>query len=265
MKIDFHTHGRLAKYLPFSIEYTNKLLDDAIANGLDAICLTEHFNTIEFGSIYDYMLESFEQVGDVFLYKGLKIFPGMEIDASEGGHMLVIGSYEEILQLNKELDNNKEKGGFLSASEVLDRIDKYSMISGIAHPHREGCKIYTLSEEVLSRFQFVDMNGKDVYMYGREVVEEQVIALGREIDAYVVAGSDTHQSFQYGCVYNEFEKDCNTVKELKNEIKNKSYEIYIAQNLTLKVNIASAIKKALKEIHALGGDYIAVYQNMFTR
>lgn len=43
--VDFHTHGKLAKYLPFSVNYTNWLLQEAKGTGLDAICLTEHFNT----------------------------------------------------------------------------------------------------------------------------------------------------------------------------------------------------------------------------
>ena len=42
MYMDFHTHGKLAKYLPFSTEYTDWLLREARRAGLDAICLTEH-------------------------------------------------------------------------------------------------------------------------------------------------------------------------------------------------------------------------------
>ena len=48
MYMDFHTHGKLAKYLPFSTEYTDWLLREARRAGLDAICLTEHFNTQQF-------------------------------------------------------------------------------------------------------------------------------------------------------------------------------------------------------------------------
>ena len=43
MKIDFHTHGKLAKKLPFSKEYTDWLFREAQRSGLDALCLTEHF------------------------------------------------------------------------------------------------------------------------------------------------------------------------------------------------------------------------------
>ena len=36
MKLDFHTHGKLAKRLPFSTQYTDWLFGEAKAAGLDA-------------------------------------------------------------------------------------------------------------------------------------------------------------------------------------------------------------------------------------
>ena len=65
MKIDFHTHGKLAKKLPFSEEYTNWLFQEASKAGLDAICLTEHFNTWGFDEIYQYIANHFEQEQDL--------------------------------------------------------------------------------------------------------------------------------------------------------------------------------------------------------
>lgn len=52
MNIDFHTHGKLAKYLAFSPAYTDWLFGEAASAGLDAICLTEHFNTLGFDQVY---------------------------------------------------------------------------------------------------------------------------------------------------------------------------------------------------------------------
>ena len=56
MRIDFHTHGKLAKQLPFSTVYTDWLFAQAKSAGLDAICLTEHFNTLQFDELYRYCL-----------------------------------------------------------------------------------------------------------------------------------------------------------------------------------------------------------------
>ena len=41
MRLDFHTHGKLAKKLPFSTAYTDWLFGEARRAGLDALCLTE--------------------------------------------------------------------------------------------------------------------------------------------------------------------------------------------------------------------------------
>ena len=51
MDIDFHTHGKLAKYLAFSPDYTDWLFSEAISAGLDALCLTEHLQHMYIKSI----------------------------------------------------------------------------------------------------------------------------------------------------------------------------------------------------------------------
>ena len=122
MKIDFHTHGRLAKRLPFSEIYTEWLFEQARAAGLDALCLTEHFNTVQFGEIYRYLFSVGRMEGDsIVLENGLRIFPGMETDIAEGGHILTIGCAQEILELNQRLEPYKEKGSFLPFEELMEQ------------------------------------------------------------------------------------------------------------------------------------------------
>ena len=59
MYMDFHTHGKLAKRLPFSTVYTDWLFGEAKGAGLDALCLTEHFNTLGFDQVYGYLLDKY--------------------------------------------------------------------------------------------------------------------------------------------------------------------------------------------------------------
>ena len=76
MYMDFHTHGKLAKKLPFSTVYTDWLFREAKDAGLDALCLTEHFNTLQFEDLYRYILSAGERVGDsIVLENGLRVFP----------------------------------------------------------------------------------------------------------------------------------------------------------------------------------------------
>ena len=102
MKIDFHTHGKLSKKVTFSLEYFKEMLDAAKKNGLDAIALTEHFNTHQFMDVYDTLDKEFPYANDYYDVNGVKVFPGMEVDIQEKGHILFIGGRENIrgLRLN---------------------------------------------------------------------------------------------------------------------------------------------------------------------
>ena len=257
MYIDFHTHGKLAKKLPFSEEYTHWLFSEARQAGLDALCLTEHFNTLGFDRLYRFIAKHSEREGDTLIFDGLRVFPGMETDIAEGGHILSIGPMEAILELNRRLEPHKEKGHFLPFQELRDLFDQYPVIVGGAHPFREGGHIPELPEEQLTRFDFFDLNGKDVAEH-RMRTERLTYHLGESLHKPVVGGSDTHQAVQYGCIRTRFEKTCTTVPELYEEMQSGNYEIAISDQAAFQVKTANLLKRALKEIHALGGDYVAL-------
>ena len=258
MFIDFHTHGKLAKKLPFSTEYTDWLVGEAHNAGLDAICLTEHFNTLQFDELYGYLLKSCKREGDTLITKeGLRIFAGMETDIAESGHILSIGTPEAILELNARLEPYKEKENFLPFVKLMDLFEEYPVIVGGAHPFREGGNIPKLPMEQLKRLHFLDLNGKDVAK-DRAYYEEKTGALAQTLGIPMVSGSDTHQAVQYGCVRTNFTKTVNTVESLYEEMKKGDYEIVVSPMASYQVKTAGVLKKALKEIHALGGDYVSV-------
>ena len=163
MKLDFHTHGKLAKRLPFSTQYTDWLFGEAKNAGLDALCLTEHFNTLQFDELYGYLLGKSKREGDTLLLEnGLRIFPGMETDIAEGGHILTLGAVEAILELNQRLAPHKTPGNFLPFKKLMDLFREYNVLVGAAHPYREGGHIPEFPLEQLGRLDFLDLNGKDV-------------------------------------------------------------------------------------------------------
>lgn len=258
MRIDFHTHGKLAKKLPFSKEYTDWLFREAKRAGLDALCLTEHFNTLGFQDIYQYLSQKCEWEGDSLVTEdGFRIFPGMETDISEGGHVLTIGPLDCIREMNRRLEQHKEKGTFLSFRKLSDMAAEYPVIIGAGHPYRAGGQIPELSEELLERFDFLDVNGKDLAK-DREGTWNRMRMMSQRTGRPLVAGSDTHQSFQYGCVCNVFEHTVSTVKGIAEEIAGGRYQIEMSGVLDFKVETAGILKRALKEIDALGGDYVSV-------
>ena len=258
MRLDFHTHGKLAKKLPFSTQYTDWLFGEAKAAGLDALCLTEHFNTLQFDELYGYLQKKSAREQDTLvLENGLRIFPGMETDIAEGGHVLSIGPVEAILELNRRLEPHKVPGSFLPFEKLRDLFDEYPVLVGAAHPYREGGHIPELPKEQLARFDFLDLNGKDVAC-DREQTERLTYGLGELLSRPVVAGSDTHQAVQYGCICTEFPGDIAAVNELAEWVDAGDYRIVVAERAAFQVKTAGVLKKALKEIHALGGDYVSV-------
>lgn len=257
MNIDFHTHVKLAKNLPFSDSYTKVLFREVKTSGLDALCLTEHFNTVGFNEIYKYISKEYTKDGDSFQAEGLRLFPGMEVDISEGGHILMIGSLEHILDLNEKLEPFKEKDKFLSLEKLLIAAQSYKMIIGAAHPFRSGSNIPLLDTGLLSMMTFIDLNGKDCAQKGIET-QIEIYEFGNKLNLPVVAGSDTHQHFQYGCIWNDFNHDCSTIQDLIDTINKKEYKINISKDIELKVKSATVLKKALKKVNSFGGDYVSV-------
>lgn len=257
MRIDFHTHGKLAKKLPFSSEYTDWLFQRVKSAGLDAICMTEHFNTWGFDEIYEYIANTYEKDGDTFLCNGVRIFPGMETDIAEGGHMLSIGPMDAILELNQRLEPYKEKGKFLPFAELMELYEEYPLIVGAGHPFREGGHIPEQDVELLKKLDFLDLNGKDLAV-NPDLTKAKTYWMSENLKIPVVTGSDTHQAFQYGCVKTIFEQEIRTVKELKEQIAGQAYTMEISPDIRFQVMTAATLKKALKEIHRLGGDYVSI-------
>ena len=107
------------------------------------------------------------------------------------------------------------------------------------------------------RLSFLDLNGKDVAA-DRQRAEELTGALGRRLQKPVVAGSDTHQAVQYGCVTTVFEREVDTVPALYGEMTAGRYAIDLSDTAAFQVRTACLLKRSLKEIHALGGDYVAI-------
>lgn len=260
MYIDFHTHGKLAKKLPFSAQYAAWMLREARAAGLDALCLTEHFNTMQFDELYRHLSAIGRREGDAFVVDGLRVFPGMETDIAEGGHILSVGPLEAVLELNARLAPYKERENFLPFARLMNLFSEYPVLVGAGHPFREPGRIPELPEEQLRRLDFLDLNGKDV-AEDRNRTERLTRALGERLGRPVVGGSDTHQAVQYGCIRTQFEKDCATFAELRGQMLENRYRIEVRPDAAFRVRTACLLKRALKEVHALGGDYVSVLLN----
>ncbi|MBW7461261.1 PHP domain-containing protein, partial [Paenibacillus sepulcri] len=134
MWIDFHTHTKMSKKLEFSMDYFHKMIRSARRNGLDALALTEHFNTLHYSRIYETLDRHYPYKHDYYDVDGFKVFTGMEIDIIETGHILLIGNKAQIRVIHDKFADRLEKPRFPTFDEVLDTADSFAVLKIGAHP-----------------------------------------------------------------------------------------------------------------------------------
>ncbi|WP_181349037.1 PHP domain-containing protein [Thalassobacillus sp. CUG 92003] len=245
MKIDFHTHANLSKKIPVSIEEFKKKMDSAHKNGLDAVAITEHFNAKNFLSFYEEMEQVYSYQGNHYRLGELKVFPGIEIDVKETGHFLVVADRDVIKAIRKRLIGHEAEGDFISVKDLLAFLADYNVLKIAAHPYRDSTPWIHHEENILHQFDAFDINGKDLFKYGLSM-KQRVETLGKQYNIPVVGGSDTHQSLQYGAIYNRF-PDCDTVSELKEALIKQNYKIEVSPCLDTKVHSAKVVKGMIKK------------------
>ncbi|MDQ0297775.1 histidinol phosphatase-like PHP family hydrolase [Salibacterium salarium] len=243
MNIDLHTHGKLTKKTDFDLEYFMSMVEGAKKNGLDAFALTEHFNTKHFSDVYETMNQHFIYENNCYYIDGIKVFPGMEVDVKEVGHILLIGDREDILTMNNQLDQYKED--FLPFERLLRMTDDYQLIRIGAHPFRESTPLTAHSSSLLKELDSFDLNGKDLHSYDSQDMKSRVEKWAAELNIKVTAGSDSHHPLQLGAVCNKCSETISTITELKQAISEQP-SIDLSPCLSTKVEAAKYVKKTIK-------------------
>lgn len=248
MRIDFHSHVKISKKSMFMPEYFTEMIHEAGKSGLTALAMTEHFNTKRFMDIYDYVDRKYPYQNGYYLVDGVKVFPGVEVDVKEVGHILLIGDRADILEIRSALEPYIDPVDFIGFDQLMDLAEGYDILKIGAHPFREGTPLTHLLPEQLRRLDAFDLNGKDLYAQGVEPYRALLIDFAENIGLPIVGGSDTHQFLQYGSVYNQFDQDCLTVTELKAAIVDGDYQVELADDLMIKVKAATLVKRYMKQL-----------------
>lgn len=247
MQIDFHTHANLSKKINISFEDFKKKMNEAKANGLAALAITEHFNATNIIEFYEMLQAEYPYEKDHYKIEGMKIFCGLEVDVKENGHFLIIGSRDDIWTIAHLLIPYRDKDAFIPVKELINLTSDFNVLKIGAHPLRKSTPWHHHELDVLQQFDAYDLNGKDLFTDGLEM-EERVQSFATSYNIPVVGGSDTHQELQYGSILNVF-PECNSIDELREVIRQGNYEIQISPCLEVKVKAASQIKKMMKELN----------------
>ena len=244
MNIDFHVHGLLSKKKDFNENFFLEEINSAKENNIDGIVLCEHFQAVAFNDIYRYLEVNYHYNNGRYLVNDISIFPAMEISIQEGGHIILAGGIESIIEIHNILKDNVEKENFIDFEELLNLGDKYSCLKIGAHPFRKWQKLYNKQIELLGRLDCLELNAKDIYKKGQIEVKEKVISLAEKVDKPIVGGSDSHTPLQIGAIKTKIDRQCCNVADIKKSIKI-NCDVEVSSSLEFKVFTSKILKRYL--------------------
>ncbi len=245
MNMDFHVHGLLSKIKDFNKEFFINEIYFAKSNGLNGIILCEHFNAKDFLVIYDFLEKNFIYEGDRYIVEGISVFPGMEVSIKNKGHVILAGERESIIDIYDLLKAFREKDHLIELEDLLDQADIFNLLKIGAHPCRRGHKLCNQSHELLKRLDALDLNGKDIFKKGQSIARDELINLSQELGINIITGSDSHTPIQLGGIYTNLNKECSTIKELKDCIIKGDYTVEINSALNFKIFSSKILKRYL--------------------
>lgn len=249
MKIDFHVHGKLTKKADFDLGAFLTCVACAREGGLDAFVLSEHFNTKDFYGMYDRVDDCFEHHADAYSVKGVRVFTGMEVDVAGGGHIILVANLGGLIEARRALDNHTERGSFITLPRLLALAERYRCLTIGAHPFRSEHFLARQGDANLARLDALDLNATDIFTQGLDETRSQVRGLTERLHLRTVTGSDAHYPTQLGSVRTVVGRDCQTVDDLRQAIREDDLALEISPVLECKVFSARAAKTALKALH----------------
>ena len=163
--------------------------------------------------------------------------------------MVIVGNRDYISNLREETETYaKKEGNPVSLKELINMCKEKEVLIFIAHPYRHTEEFPSFSEEILKKADAVELNTTDMYKKDIEKMKFKVEELSKKLELPVIYGSDSHHFIQIGSIYNEFDKDINTIKEFKEEIRNRNYNSVISSNLIIRAKSHTIIKGYISDI-----------------
>lgn len=245
MNMDFHVHGLLSKRKDFNKDFFMNEIHFAKNNGLNGIILCEHFNAKDFLLIYEFLENNFIYEGDRYIVEGISVFPAMEVSVKNKGHVILAGDRDSIIHIYELLKEFREKDNLIELEELLDQADIFNLLKIGAHPCRKGHKLCNQPHDLLKRLDALDLNGKDIFKKGESIARDELINLSQELGINIITGSDSHTPIQLGGIYTRLNKECSSIKELKDCIIKGDYTIEINSALNFKIFSSKILKRYL--------------------
>lgn len=245
MIIDFHVHGKITSVFPFDEEKFQSTIKEAKENGLDGLAITEHCGSNNFLEGYEYLSSNYKRIEDYYNVDGFKVFYGMEVTTKQDLDILFIGKPEVVLTFREKICCGLINEEHIDINSLFNFEISNDLLVILAHPYRDHNILPELNNSVIERLDAVELNSKDIYKFGMSTMQDKVNKLAKQLKLPITSGSDTHHFIQVSTARNIFNKNCNTVKEIKEEIKKVNYKIEFSSDLNIRVKSAIIIKNLI--------------------
>jgi len=195
-KIDLHVHSTLGGDSNIEPE---EVIPQALAAGLDAVCITEH---------HSYSLsEPFQKISKK---SGFPIFRGMEYRAAEG-HLLIFGV-------------KAGRGDLLSGLPMQKVVDWTHRLGGVAvpaHPYQISMTGVSLGDGVLQLKGLIALEAINGSISAED--NRKAMAAAARLGIQGIGGSDAHGIEAMGKAYTVFPEPIHTTEELVRALQRGGY------------------------------------------
>ena len=194
--IDLHTHAKAAKSIPFRMDYFDRIVRSARRTGLSGFATTEHFDSPDYWEMAGRLAARFPyEDGHLRVAPGMTVLTGAEIDVAEGGHVVAIGPYRLLAELDRSFGPDISRGFFPGAGALVETAKRLGLTVIGAHPGRPNKRLLSVGDRVLAQLDALEVNGSDVAT-GRDV--RSVVDRARRLGLPLVGSSDAHAWPQVG-------------------------------------------------------------------
>ena len=194
--VDLHTHAKVAKSLPFRMDHFDRMVRSAERIGLSGFATTEHFDSPDYWEMASRLTTRYPyEDGHLYVAPGMTVLTGAEIDVAEGGHVVAIGPYGQLADLDRSFRRDLSQGFFPKARALVETARALSITVIGAHPGRPDKRLLSVGNRVLAGLDALEINGSDVAS-GRDV--RSVARRAKRLGLPLVGSSDAHAWPQIG-------------------------------------------------------------------
>jgi hypothetical protein len=196
IRVDLHVHAKVSKTIPFEMESFSRTVRQAMRVGLNGFALTEHFHSIDFWKAVSQLVDKHPyRNGRLTITPWFHVLTGTELTVSDGADIIVIGTLDNLAKFDRQFRPKLSDGNLPRLADIFEPARDADLVLIGAHPTREGKRLVDVGEELMSKLDALEVNGKDM---ASGFVHDDILARAKRIKKPVVGSSDAHLWPQVG-------------------------------------------------------------------